>query len=421
MENGYIRATDYDIQGIISFAVRNRIDITPDTEKEWAMMANAFRKLGLSESSFVECSMIHGTTEKASRDKYRNAKRAYHTTEQAIIKILYFAKRAGIKTTDFLPDEVKHNPQPYTRPSAEQKRVDEVLNVLRCDPQPQPQNHSEGKQYLDPKTLSQVEGLREKTALYKFMLSEFGSEVDSSFVAYHVGGCKWIPRGYYSTDLCTAFPLIDREGNICDYQLSAFNPDGHGTTDPTDPKRKLKSWALARMGKSETRVKWCFFGEHLLTARPSARVGVVEAPKTALIASIVYPDFVWLACLSREYLGSAVSVEPLRGREVWLFPDREPESVKSWSRKANKFSAQGLNVGVSNYLTQNEGEPHDDLADIILRQRHSQPRPTTSTERISPDRAEAIQAWEQLKRECPKWAELETILDLEPISVNFYN
>lgn len=418
MKKDDIRATDYDIWGIVKFAIARNIDITPPGEKEWKMLAYAFRKLGLDEFLFVACSKVHGTAERASRDAYRYAKQGYYTEEQAATKILYFAKEAGIKIKDFLSDEAQEQGRAYTPPTKAQKSLNNVMRILREDNTATDPNKPNGD-FLPIDMLQKIESVRNKTTLYKFLYGVFGSKIDSSFVAYHVGGCRWMPKGVNVEGLSSAFPLIDIDGNLCDFQLSPFDSSGHGVKYPNGTN-KVKSWALAELYPGEDskvkRAKWCFFGEHLLRERPTAKVGIVEAPKTAIITSILYPEYVWLACLSCAWLDNAIKTIPLVGREVWLFPDRD--SVKLWGEKAESMRLKGLNVGVSNYLELNPGEPKDDLADIILRQQGKKVESqTTAKENISPDKAEAVRAWEQLKQENPFWCEIESMLDLEPISV----
>ena len=73
----------------------------------------------------------------------------------------------------------------------------------------------------------------------------------------------------------------------------------------------------------------------VISVCPKKSVCVVEAEKTAVIMSEVYPEYVWLAAGG---LGE-VQVEkfrPLRGHKVVLFPDTDPDGIafKRWSETA---------------------------------------------------------------------------------------
>lgn len=428
MEKKIINAIDYDITSLVADCIRHGIDIaTQETEKDWKMLAHAFRALDIDETSFVTVSRIHGdASERESRAAYRYAKRQYFTREQAAQKILYFASRAGIKIWDYLPlakqEEAKAEWKRQEKTAAI-RRTDRALQILRGQmptppATPQPEATEEApKEYLSPGLIEQSVRIVGQTALYKFMLSEFGETVSSIFASYHVGGCKWYEQPH---GLTTAFPLIDALGNLHDFQLAGFTPEGKSAIFPTGGK--VRNWALSRMGKSESRPGFCFFGEHLLQQRPTAEVAIVEAPKTALIAALCYPQFVWVACLSKMWLNSAVSCEPIKNRKILLFPDRD--GVEVWKAKAHELTAAGYDVGVSDVMEQYPGEGGDDLADIILRHRHGtqQPpeAPKVDTPTKSPDKIEAEALFEEMKKSYPALAELAEKFDLEPISVEPY-
>jgi len=67
--------------------------------------------------------------------------------------------------------------------------------------------------------------------------------------------------------------------------------------------------------------KLCLFGEHLLSGK---KIMMVEAEKTAVIASWFYPDYDWLSCgaangLSDGNNGSNDKISVLKGKEVtWI-------------------------------------------------------------------------------------------------------
>jgi Domain of unknown function (DUF6371) len=71
---------------------------------------------------------------------------------------------------------------------------------------------------------------------------------------------------------------------------------------------------------SEFILKQCFFGEHLLWEDTSAIVGITESEKTAVLASIMMPGFIWLAAGSLHGLDEDKCLA-LKNRAVMLFPD----------------------------------------------------------------------------------------------------
>ena len=182
------------------------------------------------------------------------------------------------------------------------------------------------------------------------------------------------------------FWQIDQEERVRDGKVMYYGPDCHRLKD----KEHHPTWVSALLRQrdpfpgSPHETSHCFFGTHLLTencfkghtdltdstdlsspaemkeikesasgtgfaqkskANISAisfisagqlkTVCVVEAEKTAVIMSEVYPEYVWLAAGG---LGE-VQVEkfrPLRGHKVILFPDTDPDGIafKRWSEAA---------------------------------------------------------------------------------------
>ena len=179
------------------------------------------------------------------------------------------------------------------------------------------------------------------------------------------------------------FWQIDQEERVRDGKVMYYGPDCHRLKD----KEHHPTWVSALLRQrdpfpnSPHETSHCFFGTHLLTENcfkghteiteiterpkgqieiterfptsyaqpvpealsvisvisvcPKKSVCVVEAEKTAVILSELYPEYVWLAAGG---LGE-VQVEkfrPLRGHKVILFPDTDPDGIafKRWSEAA---------------------------------------------------------------------------------------
>ena len=129
------------------------------------------------------------------------------------------------------------------------------------------------------------------------------------------------------------FWQIDTLGQIFDGKIMHYRPDGHRDHDrkPYWVSSALKRHYL----KDDPQVaagipsRHCLFGTHLLMEDvrcKMADVAVVEAEKTAVILSEVYPDFLWLAA-GGLYELSAAKLFPLRGRRIILFPDTDPDGT----------------------------------------------------------------------------------------------
>lgn len=108
-----------------------------------------------------------------------------------------------------------------------------------------------------------------------------------------------------------------------------------------------------------------FFGAHLVTD-DSTPIAIVEAEKTAIIAALVLPEYLWLACGGK----TQISAEKLAqfNRRVILFPDGD--GFQQWSEIAIGAQAKGANITVSDLLENelNEAQKVEgyDLADYLL-------------------------------------------------------
>ena len=112
----------------------------------------------------------------------------------------------------------------------------------------------------------------------------------------------------------------------------------------------------------------CLFGEHLLKMYPDKVVALVESEKSALIASGVYPEYIWLATGGKSQL-SIDKLKVLKGRTVIMFPD--VDGYEYWKNKAKDVEAIGCKVVVSDLLENNATNEDRankiDLADWLVR------------------------------------------------------
>ncbi len=173
---------------------------------------------------------------------------------------------------------------------------------------------------------------------------------------------------------------VTDEGDIIYYQIDKENrcrtgkvmkydrKTGHRIKDSTRPgaitwvHTKLKEQGIL---PEEWELTQCLFGEHLLQKYPSKPVFLVEAEKTAVIGSAVFPDVIWIAVGGKSQLGDKIEV--LRGRQVIAFPDYD--GYQTWAEKTKERPY--LNIRVSDIIlkhaTEKDKEMGADIADILIR------------------------------------------------------
>ncbi|MEI8086932.1 MAG: DUF6371 domain-containing protein [Paludibacter sp.] len=172
------------------------------------------------------------------------------------------------------------------------------------------------------------------------------------------------------------FWQIDITGKVRTGKIMQYNPN-------TGKRIKHQSgaidWVHNKLKKTgilpeDFNLQQCFFGEHLLKIYPEKFVAIVESEKSAIIASIIFPDLIWLAAGNLNGL-SIEKCQVLNGRDVTLYPDLG--AFEKWNEKAQllnyQFPSQNGEGSVVRCSTLLEEEATDierenglDIADYIV-------------------------------------------------------
>jgi hypothetical protein len=101
-------------------------------------------------------------------------------------------------------------------------------------------------------------------------------------------------------------------------------------------------------------------------------IGLVESEKSAILCSLVFPDYVWVSCGGLSQLEAGGKHEVLKGHKVIMFPDTDPkgEAFAKWKAKADEWNRQGFDVTVSDILEQEATDEEKtnkiDIADWLI-------------------------------------------------------
>ena len=165
------------------------------------------------------------------------------------------------------------------------------------------------------------------------------------------------------------FYQIDSKGRCRTGKVMKYDPlTGHRIKDTT--AKTPITWVhslLKQQGvlSREWELTQCLFGEHLLKKYPDKPVCLVEAEKTAVIASAIMPQCVWVAVGGKTQLGDKVEI--LEGRKVIAFPD--VDGYDKWVEKCSERPYLGIMV--SDYLQKNATDEDKrtgaDIADVLIR------------------------------------------------------
>ena len=193
-----------------------------------------------------------------------------------------------------------------------------------------------------------------------FLTDRFGIEVTSQLISrYFIATSKH----WYGS---TVFWQIDVSGKLRTGKIMLYNSDtGKRIKEPFN----RIGWVHNVLKLPEYSLQQCFFGEHLLKGNTQP-VAIVESEKTAVIASVCLPAFVWIAVGSLTNL-SAGKCKVLQGRSVTLFPDLN--GFEKWNEKKKEFVRlfPGTRFNISDLLerkaTEAERQQGLDLADYLIR------------------------------------------------------
>jgi len=127
---------------------------------------------------------------------------------------------------------------------------------------------------------------------------------------YNIGTSKY----WYGA---TVFWQVDKNKRIRSGKIMLYNlATGKRVKQPYNHI----NWVHKVLKINNFNLEQCYFGEHLLNTDLNKPIAIVESEKTAIIASVYLPDFIWLACGSANNLNEN-KTRCLKGRNVVLFPD----------------------------------------------------------------------------------------------------
>jgi hypothetical protein len=215
--------------------------------------------------------------------------------------------------------------------------------------------------FIAPEHLKRTLGNYDRNAFVQFLFDLFpdcSEEIQTVLKMYFVG----------TFDDYSCFPQIDRFNRVCKAKLIRFNRATgkrlKGEFDTSSLKTKLKL-------KEDFNYKQIFFGEHLLPKYPDKPIAIVEAEKTAIIASLCFPEFIWLGSNSKTWL-KVERLKRLENRQIILYPDAD--GFELWQAIALDGKRQGLTIKVSSLIetqaTDQQKESGYDLADYLINQQN---------------------------------------------------
>jgi len=197
-----------------------------------------------------------------------------------------------------------------------------------------------------------------KSGLAKFLCTNFEEKmVLETLSNYYVRTCETEPNV-----ILTKYWYLDNKRNEFNTKFVSYDPVT-GKCNSSDEKHlesttTLKSSDNFRREQDENYIpNICLFGLHLIDSECTNQICLVEDERTAIIASIAYPDIVWVATGGQEI--NYALIKPLIGLDVVLFPTNN--QYYKWKEIAEVYGFK-----LSTLLRINFNLPNTDLSDYIL-------------------------------------------------------
>lgn len=203
--------------------------------------------------------------------------------------------------------------------------------------------------------------MRYRGRLYDFLFQFVGTaDLESLWQYFGVGATR---------DGAEVFWSFDVNGHCRYGKVMGYKTDGHRdhsekgiTAIHFQIIRDMRAKGLWTV-ESTPSFSPTLFGAHQLEDYPKHDVAIVESEKSALIATLRFPQLLWCA-VGGEHNLNARMIAPCKGRRLFLFPD--VDAAEKWKTKAQELKRQGFDVRVCEWWKGIDAGAKADIADIIL-------------------------------------------------------
>lgn len=211
------------------------------------------------------------------------------------------------------------------------------------------------------------ESVSYKSNFVRFLCKHFPREnVKKAIENYALGATK---------NQSVIFWQIDINGKVRTGKIMQYNPD---TGKRIKNKTGAINWVHNILKKRNSKKRnsefvnfnlcQCYFGEHLIRLYPDKPIAIVEAEKTAIIASMIYTNYNWLAAGNLNGLNVEKS-RVLQNKNVVLYPDAG--CFDKWEKKSIQIKSQIFcNIKTSSltekHATKDQTKAGYDIADYII-------------------------------------------------------
>ncbi|MDX1349752.1 MAG: DUF6371 domain-containing protein [Putridiphycobacter sp.] len=202
--------------------------------------------------------------------------------------------------------------------------------------------------------------LYQQNNFVQYLYSKFAeSEVKNAITTYKIGTATTFKSA-------TLFWLVDINQKLRSGKIMQF--DKHIGKRVKQPKAKI-DWVHSQLKRKKIlpknyKLKQCLFGEHQVNhfEKCNKKIAIVESEKSAIIMSIIFPKYLWLACGAKDEIKLS-KLLVIKSRDIILYPDKS--CFNHWQSKADELNELGFNIVVSGLLENIDIENGADLVDLL--------------------------------------------------------
>lgn len=330
----------YNYTALTNDLIQKSISLA-ESYTEWTKLAFSLSNLGEAGRR-----IFHEISRLSSKYDYKENERKFdealkNNRNVSISTFIYMCKQAGINTNLYYNNDYSAANKVAVKPSNMAIKPEREISYIPAEFLP----------------------IDVRSNFVKFLCTLFDTDTLESpsiiraLQMYHIGAYN------DNNDEAVIFPTIDTEKRIHSAKVMYYNPEtGHREKDKINSLQNI----LKKKGliSAESVFVECLFGEHLTKIFPEKKIAIVESEKSAVIASIAFPQYNWLATGGKNKTDLS-RCNCLREKDVILFPDSDGYS--EWNNFANSLRIIGKSVIVSNIIMK-KFSPADkaDITDMII-------------------------------------------------------
>jgi len=233
------------------------------------------------------------------------------------------------------------------------------VHIKPPEPTPEPE-----PQYINPKIMAASCNTAQYPNNYfvQWLVSLLGKDVAyQACQRYNVGTSHSTLFG----NGAVVFWYVDKMARVRQPKVAPYNP----TNGKRIQGKYVRDFDVPEQYRNGKGYKPCIFGEHLIT--DGQHVCIVESEKTAIVASIMYPNYIWLASggadkLANQWGVNAQTAKALQGNKVQLIVDCDPKGRQGYELAQTELAKVGINCTVVDLFP--ERTDKFDLCDFIVQQ-----------------------------------------------------